>query len=98
MSALKKTFKPFLMVRLLFLEIEGGLNIFFGGFWVILLNFVVWVVWAGLEIKMNGIQLMIDSGGRSSGEAYVQFVTRDHTEKALGRDKQTIGHRCRQII
>lgn len=49
--------------------------------------------WAGLEIVSNGISLMVDGMGRSSGEAYVQFATKEQAHKALGKDREMIKHR-----
>lgn len=47
----------------------------------------------GLEIVPNGITLLTDYSGRSSGEAYVQFVNREVAEKALQKHREKIGHR-----
>lgn len=47
----------------------------------------------GLEIVPNGITLLTDYSGRSSGEAYVQFVNREVAEKALLKHREKIGHR-----
>lgn len=49
--------------------------------------------WVGLEIVPNGITLLTDYSGRSSGEAYVQFVNREVAEKALLKHREKIGHR-----
>lgn len=60
--------------------------------WVL---YAVWVVflWVGLEIVPNGITLLTDYAGRSTGEAYVQFVNREVAEKALQKHRERIGHR-----
>ena len=51
--------------------------------------------WAilGMEITNNGILMTSDYQGRSSGEAYVQFSSKEDGEKALEKNKQSIGHR-----
>ncbi|ODN05134.1 Heterogeneous nuclear ribonucleoprotein F [Orchesella cincta] len=52
----------------------------------------------GLEIVANGIQLMVDGRGMSSGEAYVQFTSKDQAQKALGKDREMIKHRYVEIF
>ena len=47
----------------------------------------------GMEITNNGILMTSDYQGRSSGEAYVQFSSKGDAEKALEKNKQSIGHR-----
>ena len=47
----------------------------------------------GMEITNNGILMTSDYQGRSSGEAYVQFSSKQDGEKALEKNKQSIGHR-----
>ena len=47
----------------------------------------------GMDITNNGILMTSDYQGRSSGEAYVQFSSKDDAEKALEKNKQCIGHR-----
>lgn len=41
----------------------------------------------------NGITLPVDYQGRSTGEAFVQFASKEIAEKALGKHKDRIGHR-----
>ncbi len=47
----------------------------------------------GLEITPNGILMTSDYQGRSNGEAFVQFRNKGHAERALEKNKQSIGHR-----
>ena len=46
-----------------------------------------------MEITNNGILMTSDYQGRSSGEAYVQFAEKGDVDKALEKNKQSIGHR-----
>ena len=46
-----------------------------------------------MEITNNGILMTTDYQGRSSGEAYVQFASKSDAERALEKNKQSIGHR-----
>jgi hypothetical protein len=47
----------------------------------------------GLDMSHNGILLVTDNMGRSSGEAFVHFANRDAAERALEKNKDTIGTR-----
>lgn len=47
----------------------------------------------GMEIAPDGIVWATDSTGRVSGEAYVRFMDKDTTERALDKHMQNIGHR-----
>ena len=56
----------------------------------------VCVCWYGLldmVVPAGGITLQVDSDGRETGEAYVEFVEPEDAEKALYKDRQMIGHR-----
>ena len=52
-----------------------------------------WVGCLGLEIVPNGITLMTDHQGRTTGDAYVQFASQDIAEQAQLKHKEKIGHR-----
>lgn len=47
----------------------------------------------GLDLAMDGIVLPTDHSGRSTGEAYIQFASRDYADKAMSKHKDKIGHR-----
>ena len=46
-----------------------------------------------MVVPAGGITLQVDSDGRETGEAYVEFVKPEDAEKALYKDRQMIGHR-----
>lgn len=48
-----------------------------------------------MEIRndKDGIHIVVDNRGRSTGEAFVQFTSPDDTEKALKKNRDKIGHR-----
>merc|ERR1719458_881399 len=52
----------------------------------------------GLEITPNGILTTTDYQGRSSGEAFVQFKNKGFAERALEKNKESIGHRYIEIF
>lgn len=41
----------------------------------------------------NGVTLVMDRSGRSSGDAFVQFATQEMANEALKRDREVIGNR-----
>lgn len=47
----------------------------------------------GLNIAPRGIQIVYGKDGRTTGQAFVEFVTSIDCEKALSRDKRYIGKR-----
>ena len=47
----------------------------------------------GLEIIPNGITLLQDAQGRTTGDAFIQFASPDLVETALEKHKDRIGHR-----
>ncbi|XP_022654217.1 heterogeneous nuclear ribonucleoprotein H2-like isoform X3 [Varroa jacobsoni] len=53
---------------------------------------------SGLEIVANGIVIPVDFNGRTAGDAYVQFATKEAAEKALEKHKERIGHRYIEIF
>uniref|UniRef100_A0A8C5P2N9 RRM domain-containing protein n=1 Tax=Jaculus jaculus TaxID=51337 RepID=A0A8C5P2N9_JACJA len=52
----------------------------------------------GLEVVPNGMTLMMDYQGRSTGEASVQFASKGIAENALEKYKERIGHRYIEIF
>ncbi|KAB0348642.1 hypothetical protein FD754_013499 [Muntiacus muntjak] len=52
---------------------------------------------SGLEIMPSGITLPVDPEGKITGEAFVQFASQE-LEKALGKHKERIGHRCIEVF
>ena len=53
-----------------------------------------WVLWVlGLEIVPNGITLLQDGQGRTTGDAFVHFASPNIAEQALEKHMDRIGHR-----
>lgn len=52
----------------------------------------------GLDMVQNGITIVTDHRGRNSGEAYVQFTSREAFEEALLRDRMVIGNRYIEVF
>ena len=46
-----------------------------------------------MTIPAGGVTLQVDSDGRETGEAYVEFSKAEEAEKALYKDREMIGHR-----
>jgi len=52
----------------------------------------------GCEIGTNGILMTSDYMGRSSGEAFIQFVDNESYTRGLGKNKESIGHRYIEVF
>ncbi|XP_038062096.1 heterogeneous nuclear ribonucleoprotein H3-like isoform X2 [Patiria miniata] len=52
----------------------------------------------GLEIVANGITLPTDQDGKCTGDAFVQFATKELAENALGNHMHKLGHRYVEIF
>lgn len=52
----------------------------------------------GLNIVHGGITIQKDMEGRESGEAFVEFSSKDDIDKALERDRKEIQHRYFMIV
>uniref|UniRef100_A0A6A7G1A6 Heterogeneous nuclear ribonucleoprotein H-like n=1 Tax=Hirondellea gigas TaxID=1518452 RepID=A0A6A7G1A6_9CRUS len=57
----------------------------------------IYQFFSGLDIVPNGIAMVTDFQGRTTGEAFVQFDTKAGAEKAQDRHKEKIGHRWELI-
>lgn len=53
---------------------------------------------SGLDIVENGIVIVTDRKGRSTGRAFVQFSSQESTEKALQRNGELIGNRYIEVF
>ena len=64
------------------------------------LKILFWLLWvvSDLNITQNGILLTTDYTGRASGEAFVQFASAEQTERALEKNKQSMGHRLVGVV
>lgn len=51
-----------------------------------------------MSISAGGVTLQVDSDGRETGEAYVEFTKAEEAEKALYKDRQMIGHRYIEVF
>ena len=50
-------------------------------------------VFAGLAIVPGGIVIQRDDNGKETGIGFVEFLTKEDAEKALERDRKSMGHR-----
>lgn len=48
----------------------------------------------GLQIVEDGVTIISNKKGRNSGDAFVQFATKEMADKALERDREVMGNRC----
>lgn len=46
-----------------------------------------------MDIVEDGITIVLNRKGRNSGDAFVQFVSKEMAEQALKRDRDVIGSR-----
>ncbi|XP_050964748.1 G-rich sequence factor 1 [Labeo rohita] len=53
---------------------------------------------SGLEIVEDGVTIVLDRKGRNSGDAFVQFATKEMAELALKKDREIIGNRYIEIF
>ncbi|XP_067294431.1 G-rich sequence factor 1 [Pseudorasbora parva] len=53
---------------------------------------------SGLDIVEDGITIVLNRKGRNSGDAFVQFATKEIAEKALKKDREVIGNRYVEIF
>nr|XP_046207490.1 G-rich sequence factor 1 [Oncorhynchus gorbuscha] len=53
---------------------------------------------SGLDVTEDGVTLVTDHRGRNSGEAYVQFLSQEHADEALTRDREVIGNRYIEVF
>lgn len=52
----------------------------------------------GLKIVEDGVTVVLNRRGRNSGDAFVQFATKEMAEKALERNKEVMGNRYIEIF
>lgn len=53
---------------------------------------------SGLEIVEDGVIIVLDRKGRNSGDAFVQFATKEMAEKAQKKDREVMGNRYIEIF
>ncbi|XP_052335841.1 G-rich sequence factor 1 isoform X1 [Oncorhynchus keta] len=58
----------------------------------------VMLFFSGLDVTEDGVTLVTDHRGRNSGEAYVQFLSQEHADEALTRDREVIGNRYIEVF
>lgn len=53
---------------------------------------------SGLDIVQNGVTIVTDHQGRNSGQAFVEFTSREAFEEALKKDRELIGNRYIEVF
>ncbi|XP_062873606.1 G-rich sequence factor 1 [Trichomycterus rosablanca] len=53
---------------------------------------------SGLDVVKDGVTLVTDRLGRSSGDAFVQFASREMAGEALKKDREVIGNRYIEVF
>ncbi|XP_051958968.1 G-rich sequence factor 1-like [Xyrauchen texanus] len=53
---------------------------------------------SGLDIVEDGVTIVLNRKGRNSGDAFVQFATKEIAENALKKNKEVIGNRYIEIF
>lgn len=53
---------------------------------------------SGLEIVEDGVTIVLDRKGRNSGDAFVQFATKEMADEALKKDREVMGNRYIEIF
>ncbi|KAI1303701.1 Heterogeneous nuclear ribonucleoprotein F [Halotydeus destructor] len=52
----------------------------------------------GFEIGAGGVIITLDRWGKMTGDAYVQFTTKDFAEKAMGKHREKMGPRYIEVF
>ncbi|KAI7812926.1 G-rich sequence factor 1 [Triplophysa rosa] len=53
---------------------------------------------SGLQIVEDGVTIILNRKGRNSGDAFVQFATKEMAGKAIERDREVMGNRYIEIF
>ena len=61
--------------------------------WIMLCTACWLFIFPGLEIVPNGITILVDQFGRTTGDGFVQFASVDLIDEALKKHRDSIGHR-----